>query len=379
MSLSHRERVRIALNHQEPDRVPTDLCGSTCNVVDPLYFKVKEMLGIKGDIKPYRSGKTCNYYDERVLQALDTDFRHIWLGAPKSFKAIRYDDGSFIDEWGAHMKKVGNFVEPVEPTIKEPTMDALEKHTWPDTEDVSRVDGLKERASYLYHNTDYAISAKFVSSGGFLEHGGWLRGFENWLMDLTLNEEFANALCDKILEVKLKLYEMMLREVGDYIDMVEIAEDFGTQGGLLISPNMFRKYMKPRYKKIIDRIKELAPNVKVFFHTCGSVRPIIQDFIDIGVDVLNPLQPLATGMDPGEIKSQYGDKLSFHGAVDIQEALPGTIDDVREEVNTRLRQLAKGGGYILAPTNHVQYDTPPENLISLYKFAHEYGKYPIKL
>lgn len=379
MSLSHRERVRIALNHQEPDRVPMDLCASTCNIVDPLYFKVKDMLGIKGDIKPYRSGKTCNYYDERILQALDTDFRHIWLGPPKSLKKIKYDDGSFIDEWGAHMKKIGNFVEPVEPTIKEPSMDALIKHNWPDTEDTSRVDGLKERASYLYHNTDYAISAKFVSSGGFLEHGGWLRGFENWLMDLTLNEEFANAFCDKILEIKLKLYEMMLHEVGDYIDMVEIAEDFGTQGGLLISPKMFRKYMKPRYKKLIDRIKELAPNAKVFFHTCGSVRPIIQDLIDVGVDVLNPLQPLAVGMDPGEINNLYGDKLSFHGAIDIQVALPGTIDDVREEVKTRIKQLSKGGGYILAPTNHVQDDTPPMNLITLYKFAHEYGKYPIKL
>ena len=378
MELTHRERVKLALNHEEPDRVPLDLCGGTTNMVDPVYFKVKEKLGIKEDIKPYRSGKTCTYYDERVLEALDIDFRHIRLSSPKSFTKKTLSDGSFYTEWGAIVRKEGNFVEPVEPTIKEATVEAVEKHSWPNTEDKTRMEGVVERAKHLYENTDYAISTKFIG-GGFLDYGGNLRGFENFMMDMAMNEDFVNAFMDKILEVKTKLYEMMLKEIGDYVQMVELAEDFGTQNSLFISPDMFRKYIKPRYTKLIGRIKEIAPETKVFFHTCGAIRPIIGDLEEAGVDVLNPLQPLAKGIEPGEIKEEYGSKLAFHGAIDIQESLPGDVEEVKEEVATRVKQLAKGGGYILAPTNHIQSDTPAENVVALFEYARKVGKYPIDL
>lgn len=375
MELSHRERVKLTLNHIEADRVPLDLCGSTNNIVDPLYFKVKDKLGIKGDIAPYRSGRTCSYYDERILEALDTDFRHLWLKSPKSYKRKMFSDGSYLDEWGVTMKKMDNSVEVIDYPLKDDSMDDLEKHTWPDTNDTSRVKGLKERAISLKENTDYAISAKFVSSGGFLEHGGWLRGFENFMVDMMLNKEFANALMDKVLNIKLKLYEMMLTEVGPYVDIVEMAEDFGTQSSLLISPETFREYIKPRYKEIISLIRELAPNAKISHHSCGAVSKLIPEFIDLGIDILDPIQISATGMEPEKLKDLYGKDLVFHGAIDIQRALPGSLDDVRNEVRTRIKELAKGGGYIISPTNHIQNDTPPENVIELYKFAKEIGKY----
>lgn len=373
--LTHRERVRLAINHKEADRVPMDLCGSTCNIVDPLYFKVKERLGIKGDIKPYRKGRTSTYYDERILEILDIDFRHLWLKSPKSFKTIENPDGSYIDEWGVTMKKVGDYVEVIDSPLKEADVEDIEKHSWPDISDRSRVEGLKERAEYLHKNTDYAISAKFVTSGGFLEHGGWLRGFEQFMVDMLVNEEFAKVLMDKIMETKIGLYKMMLQEVGEYVDIVELAEDFGTQSGLLISPELYRKYMKPRYKKIISTIKEYAPQAKIFFHSCGSIRDLINDLIETGVDILNPIQPHAKGMNSKELKEQFGSRVCFHGGIDIQYALPGSLEGVRREVEVRISSMAKGGGYILAPTNHVQDDTPPENLIELYRYAREYGKY----
>jgi uroporphyrinogen decarboxylase len=373
--LSHRERVRLAIDHKETDRVPMDLCGSTCNIVDPLYFKIKDYLGINGDIKPYRKGRTSTYYDERILEKLDIDFRHIWLNSPKSFKPVENSDGSYMDEWGVIFKKIGDYVEVIDFPLKNAEIQDLEKHTWPDTGDRSRVEGLKEKAEYLRRNTDYAISTKFVTSGGFLEHGGWLRGFEQFMIDMLVDEVMTNTIMDKIMDIKIELYKMMLEEVGEFIDVVEFAEDFGTQTSLLISPELYRKYMKPRYKKIIKMIKEYAPDSKIFFHSCGAVRRLISDLIDTGIEILNPIQPLAVGMNSRELKAEFGDKVCFHGGIDIQYALPGSIDDIRSEVQERIISLAKGGGYILAPTNHVQSDTSPENLIELYKYAKEFGKY----
>ena len=373
--LSHRERVLLALSHRDTDRVPTDLCGSTCNIVDPLYFRLKEKLGIVGDIPPYRRGRTSSYYDERILGALDTDFRHVSLSGAKSFAIQHAPDGSYVDDWGVTMRLYGGEVQCVSSPLRDAQSpdDVFAHKLWPDTADRSRVAGLRERAQYLAEKTDFAISAKFVTSFGFLEHGGYLRGFENFLCDLVGEEDLANAVMDKVEQVKTALYDMMLEEIGEYVDVVELAEDFGTQNSLLISRETFRKFMFPRYKRMIARIRERAPHAEIFFHTCGAVYPLIGDMIEMGVDILNPLQPLAHGMDSKKIKDEFGDKLCFHGAIDLQKAMPGSIEDVRREVERRIDALARNGGYILAPANHLQNDTPPENVIELYRYAREYS------
>lgn len=373
--LSHRERVLLALSHQDTDRVPMDLCGSTCNMVDPLYFKVRDLLGIQGDIPPYRTGRTSSYYDERILEAFDTDFRHISIKSPKGHPIVVAPDGTYTDEWGVKMRLYAGEVQCMESPLENAldADDVLAHAQWPDTTDRSRVEGLKERVQHLRRHTDYAVSAKFVTSLGFLEHGGYLRGFQNFLCDLVADEDMANAVCDRILKVKLDLYAMLLEELDGDVDIVEISEDFGTQSGLLISPETFRKYMQPRYKQIITCIRERAPKAKIFFHTCGAVFPLIPDLIDTGVDILNPLQPLASGMDSARIKETFGDRLCFHGAIDLQKAMPGTINDVRAEVERRVDALWKDGGYILAPANHLQNDTPPENVRELFRYAKEYS------
>ena len=373
--LSHRERVLLALDHQDTDRVPMDLCASTCNMVDPLYFKVRDALNIQGDIPPYRSGRTSSYYDERILNAFDIDFRHISLKSPKSHIIQIDPDGYYRDEWGVKMRLYGGEVICAESPLAdaEDVDDILAYDHWPDLTDRSRVEGLRERAQYLREKTDFAVSAKFVTSFGFLEHGGYLRGFQNWLCDLVSDPEISEAIMDKIMEVKIALYTMMLEEIGDYVDIVELSEDFGTQTSLFISRETFRKYMFPRSKKIIACIREHAPHAKIFFHTCGAVYPLIGDMIEMGVDILNPLQPLAAGMDSAKIKDNFGDKLCFHGAIDIQKAMPGSIEDVRREVETRIDALYHSGGYILAPANHLQKDTPVENVIELFRYASEYS------
>ncbi|MDO4572076.1 MAG: uroporphyrinogen decarboxylase family protein [Clostridia bacterium] len=373
--LSHRERVLLALAHQDTDRVPMDLCGSTCNIVDPLYFKVKEALGIRGDIAPCRAGRTCTYYDERVLEALDTDFRHVAIGSPKGYKLQIGPDGRYVDEWGVTLRLVDNEVQCLHSPLEEAedASEVLRYAQWPDTRDKSRVEGLKERVEYLRRHTDYAVSAKFVTSVGFLEHGGYLRGFQNFLCDLAADEDMANAICDRVMQIKLDLYNMMLEAVDGDVDVVELSEDFGAQNGLLISPATFRKYMQPRYKRIIGSIRERAPKAKIFFHTCGGVFELIPDLIDTGVDILNPLQPLAAGMDSKRIKDSYGDRLCFHGAIDLQRAMPGSLADVRAEVERRVDALYRDGGYILAPANHLQADTPPENVLELFRYAKAYS------
>lgn len=374
-TLSHRERVRLALSHQDSDRVPMDLGGSACNIVDPLYFKVRDALGIQGDIPPYRAGRTCTYYDERVLEALDTDFRHIAIGSARDHTIQMAPDGSYVDEWGVKLRLAGNEVQCLASPLEDAAdaEDVLRHTQWPNTTDTSRVNGLKERVAYLRAHTDYAITAKFVTSVGFLEHGGYLRGFQNFLCDLAADEDMANAICDKVMQIKIDLYNMMLEAVDGDVDIVEISEDFGAQNGLLISPVTYRKYMKPRYERIIRCIKERAPKAKVFFHSCGGIFELIPDLIETGVDILNPLQPLASGMDSARIKASFGDKLCFHGAIDLQRAMPGSLADVRHEVETRVDALYRDGGYILAPANHLQDDTAPGNVIELFRYAKEYS------
>ncbi|HID17814.1 TPA: hypothetical protein EYP26_05935, partial [Candidatus Bathyarchaeota archaeon] len=191
--------------------------------------------------------------------------------------------------------------------------------------------------------------------------------------------EFAEALLDKILELYIGFYDRYLSEVGDYVEMVEVGDDVGAQTGPIISPALLRKYIKPRWKKFYDFIHGKT-KARVFHHSCGSVYIFLNEFIEAGVDVLNPIQPRAAMMDIGKIKREVGDKLALHGGIDIQRILPyGTTADVENEVKRVLKAAAPGGGYVLAGAHNIQADTPPENVLAMFKSALKYGSYPIKL
>ena len=206
-----------------------------------------------------------------------------------------------------------------------------------------------------------------------------LRGTEQMLTDMVLEPEFAEALFWKIEEGLKALYLAQLDAVGEFVEWVELGDDLGTQSGPLISPATYRSLLKPVHADLIRAIKAHSPNVRIMYHTCGSIRRFLPDLIEIGVDILNPLQVAAKGMDLAAIKEQFGDRLTFLGGVDAQHVLPaGKSDDVWEEVCLRIRQLAPGGGYILAPSHNIGDDVPLDNILAFFEAWRAYGAYPVQ-
>jgi uroporphyrinogen decarboxylase len=299
----------------------------------------------------------------------------VWLFSPDKPKSVRHEDGTVTDYWGITWSAEGSY--PVYFPLKGKSEQDIMNYPWPDPRNWD-TSALKERARYLYENTDYAITAKAVFDGaGIFERCYYLRSIDEFFIDLMENEDLIFHMVEKICNIEIQLWDMYLDAVGPYVHIVQRLADLGTQKSLFISPELFRKYFKPAEERVYRFIKSKAPHVKCWFHSCGAVEPLIGDLIELGVDILNPVQPLADGMDSAGLKKKYGDRLCFHGGIDLQRALPGSKADTIAEVERRINAFAPGGGYILAPANHIQKDTPPENVLALYKHARKYGKYPI--
>lgn len=372
--LSHRERVALALNHQEPDRVPLDFMGHASLLLDDVYFALKNHLGIREDIPPFREGSTANYYDTRVLDRFDIDFRRLFLRSSPAGKLQYHPDGSYTDSWGITWRKEGIFVNTVHYPLADATIDDLETYAWPEPRRIFTIEGLREHAKHLCEKTDYALVARNPLTYGFLDRACRLRGMEQFFLDLALQPDFAHRLIQKILDVHLETYAMFLEAVGDFVMIVETGDDLGTQESLLISPEMYRTFIKPAQKRLNELICNRAPKAKIFMHNDGAIRRLLDDLIEVGVDILNPVQPSAEGMKSVTLKRDYGDRLVFHGAVD-QGPIEGTVDDVMAEVRRRIDALAPAGGYILSTCNHI-IDAPPENVVAIFKTAASYGRYP---
>lgn len=374
--MTPRERVWKALNHEEPDRVPVDLGGNSSGMTDVAYKRLVEYLGIKDDTATFTEWRTVAYFDDRVLEFLNIDIREMRLESPQGYKPKIHSDGTIENEWSMIRKNVGYYSEIVRSPLEGVTVKDLDSFSWPNPNDPGRVAGLQEKARKLSEETDCAIKLTDPMNL-FNEMSYMLRGFEQFMIDLTTNPKFVFALVEKELELLFGFYGSALEAVGKYIQIVETSDDYGTQSGPMISPSVYRKYFKKAHRKLNEFIKSKT-KAKIFLHSCGSVREFIKDFIEVGVEVLNPIQPLAKNMVPEELKKEFGKDICFHGGIDIQQVLPrGTSSDVEQEVKTKIKALAPGGGYILAPAHHIQPDTPPENVVTLYKFAHQYGQYPI--
>lgn len=370
--MTSKERVLRALNHQETDRIPMDLGGTACNMVDAEYFKVKEYLGIQGEIEPYRKGANVCYYDERILETFDIDIRRIYARQSPDYPKYG-ENGTFTNEWGLVQRDTGMYVETVKNPLDEAEIEDLEDYPWPRPQDILDIRGMKERAEALYEENQYALALRMPCNGIF-EIACWLRGMENFMVDTIADPEFAHALVDKITETQISLYSYLLDEVGAYVDIVESGDDYGSQQSLLMSPEAYREFIFPARKRLNDEIRKRAPQAKIFLHSCGAISDIIEDLIGCGVDILNPVQTAARGMDPLELKRRFGDRICFHGAVDTQKALLGNEDKVKEEVEKLIRELGKNGGYILSSCNHIQADVPAENVKQMFVCAKEYKK-----
>lgn len=381
-TLTSRERVRIALNHQEPDRVPIDVTYTS-----KPYIDVRHELGLPvQDVRP--DVWDIVWPTQDAVEALGVDV--IWTGlrGGSVTKKFSFDLDEYVTEYGVLFRKVrrpdGEWqFEMREHPITSPSMDELEKFAWPDPNDPARYAGVEEYVKHLYESTDLAICARM--GGNIWELGNYLTGQEQWLMYVALNPDFCVALMQRAAEIQKVMYREGIKRMGKYVSLIRLGgEDFGTQGGLLISPKMFRSMVKPILKDVYLSIKEWLADIgnydcKLLFHSCGGIEPLIEDFIEMGVDVLDPVQTRAKKMNALYLKQTYGDRLSFHGGIDTQGVMPfGTVEDVIEETKRKLESFAPGGGYILCPTHNVQGDVPGKHVIAMVQTGLEYGRYPIQ-
>jgi len=376
--ISSRERVLAALSHEEPDRVPFDLGGLVTTIQKTPYASLKKYLEIKSDTKVIVRENVDP--PAELLDRFSIDTRYIRLKPPKNWKFILEPDNSYVDEWGVRWQKPKGslYWDPVYSPLKNATLDDLDNYPWPDPDDPGRFEGLKEEAKKLHNTTDFAIVADTVGWGIFEFAWVALRG-PGFLTDLIMDKSFATALLDKMTEIYLRLYRNYLDAVGEYIDVIMVMDDLGGQNGPLISLEMYRELIKPIHKRQWKFIKENT-DARLFLHSCGSVIQFIPDLIELGVDILNPVQVSAKGMNTSVLKSRFGDKITFWGGIDTQQILPmGSADDVELEVKRRIADLAPGGGYVLTAVHNIQAGVKPENIVAMYDSGLKYGKYPLNL
>ena len=389
--MNGRERLLVSLNHQEPDRVPYDL-GSTqvTGIHEVAYRAVRASLGlpaaeptlcddVQGLALPDRDLLDAVGVDTRGLFPLNSHNDNVNARIRREPRGEGEEVEAFVDEWGITQNRPypdGLYFtavkHPLEGSI---TLDDVKRHPWPDTGDPRRIAGLRELAEG-YRAEGRAVVIKGVLAGIF-EMAQRVRGMANLMMDMASDEALAGALLDKMLELKLQFWEMALPQLADVVDVVSEADDYGTQVSQLISPRMFRRLMKPRLAILFSRIHELAPDAKIFFHSCGNVRPLLPDFIEIGVDILNPVHVRATGMEPVALKRDFGKEIVFWGGgVDTQDVLPhATPQEVKDDVRRNIEALAPGGGFVFNTVHNIQADVPPENIIAMWDALREYGVY----
>jgi len=368
MPYTHRDRVLATLHHELPDRTPIDLMGNATMLLDQTYLRLRDFLGLT-PIPPVRSGTSANYYDERILDYFDIDFRRLFLRRSPRNQVAYHDDGSFTDAWGIRFKESGIFVNALEHPLADATTVAdVERYPWPGASDLFTAEGLAEQARRMYEETDFALVARNPMAPGFLDRGCYLMGMANFMMLMGTEPEVADCIIAHILDIYKGVYAMFLAEVGPYVQMVEVADDLGGQQNLLISPAMYRRFIKPAERELYGLIHELAPNAFIFHHTDGNVFKILPDLIEVGVEVLNPVQTSAREMEAQRLKEAFGDRLTFHGAIEKMESSREVLID---EVRQRIDALGANGGYVLASCNHM-IDVAPENIVAMFETARAY-------
>jgi uroporphyrinogen decarboxylase len=343
-----RTRVETALQHMIPDRCPLQV-----SFTPEFAQRLRKSMGLVGEAEhnPHGGGNT---YDLEL--ALGADMLLTSVGWANSYYQT---EDTYVDEWGIGWRSVnyqtrfgqGRYTE----IFDHPLADD-EKVISYDAPDPNRPELFKDAADVIQkYKEDYWIVGVTVTT--IFECAWALRGLDQLLVDFLVDPDLAEAVLDIPYKYHLTAAKRLV-ELG--VDMVWLGDDVGTQSSMLMSPDVWRRFLKPRMANLVASLKRINPRVKVAYHSDGNIYAIIPDLIEIGVDVLNPIQPAC--MDPVLLKEQYGDKLCFWGSIDVQRTLPfGTPLDVRQEVITRIETLGKGGGFILAPTHHVQLDTPLAN------------------
>lgn len=382
-----RERVLTSLDHQEPDHVPLDIGGTDVtgiNIHAYRDFLAKLNLPIPSHIPIMDTVQQLAEIDEEVLRHLGAHCRPIFPNPPSHWEQEIHEEEDhhwFVDEWGIKWqksKKGGIYFDIVEHPLADASLEDIINHPWPDPQDPHRWKGIIQEARQLHEAGEHAVVLSGITGGGPMEVASWLHGFENFFVNLLSDPpEKTDALLDKVLEIKLGFWETVLPKIGDYVDVISESEDLGMQDRLLISPTAFRQHIKPRLRQLIQGIKKSAQDVKVMLHSDGAIVEVLPDLIEIGVDILNPVQVSAKGMgDTAFLKREFGGSLVFWGGIDTQKVLAfQTPEQVKEEVKRRMDDLAPGGGFVMASVHNIQYNTPPENIVAMWDAWKEHGSY----
>lgn len=412
--MNSRERLKLALNHKEADRIPIDLGGFRDSGISTIaYNRLRKKLGIKDSLaRMYDFIMQLAYPEQEVLDLfhIDTidagrgflkseDFWRQWILNDDSKCLIpRYLNIEINSDSTVLLKNKDDLVLGKKPKDSlyvdiaycvygnldkipsEINSDDISKNMWgiPTPEwsgNIHNEEGFKsftDNIKNLYENTERAI---ILHIGGALVRGMDLRGMENFLCDLYLDKKGVNRLFDKFLDEYLTTLDIVIKGVGEYVDVLVFGDDMGTQIGPLMSPVIFWELFKPRYKKMFDFVHDMS-SCKVLFHSCGSVYEFIPDFIDMGVDILNPVQTNAANMDPKRLKSEFGRNLTFWGGGCETKILTlGTPREIKEDVKKRIDIFSAGGGFVFNQIHNILANVPPENIIAMFEAASENGFY----
>ncbi|RLI23641.1 methyltransferase [Candidatus Bathyarchaeota archaeon] len=406
--VNSRDRVTITLKHEEPDRIPIDLGSMPSTGITALaYVRLKRYLGLKGGkVRVYDVGQQLAEPEEEILNLFHVDVIDLrrslkpcgpdlsrwkkWVlpdgttcEIPSWFNpepngyggwVVKNSEGRIIMKMPKNSFYFDSIYHPLE---KAKSQVDIHDYDWdsykiPD----SLIEIIRRKAEFLYKNTDYAIMA--YGAGSVHEWGQSLRGWSNWLVDLTLRKSIASAMLDHMVDILLHNLSKYLDAVKDYVQIIGFGDDLGVQTGPQISPRVYREMLKPYHEQLFHYVKQHS-KLFVFLHSCGSIYKLIPDLIDAGVDVLNPVQISAKDMKPERLKREFGEQLSFWGGgVDTQHVLPfSSPSDVALNVRRNISVFAPGGGYVFNQVHNIQAKVPPENIVAMFKTAYKYGKYPL--
>ena len=376
--MSRRSDFQRILNHQEPERLIIDFGGCPQSTMDGnSMYTLMDYLGYDRPANPerLRYGKTRRL-DERILKRFDIDVRSVGeIFMPKNSQYQIVSPNEYIDEWGIRRVWTGLYWDQINYPLKGATIEDLDKFQWPDPTsiDMNLVEEYARQAKHLYEDTDYIVCAEHPVYGVF-ELGCWMCGFDDFLLKMGIEPEFCMKFFEKIWEYQKKVIEIYYTALGKYIHYTTSGDDFATQSSLFVSVEMWAEMIKPFFKKRIEYTKQFT-DAAFLHHSCGSVFPLIGELIDSGVDILNPIQPKAAYMNPENLKSNWGDKIVFHGGLDTQEVLPfGTKETVEKTVKETIDIMNRNGGYIFAAAHNIQEDVPPQNLVYMLDAARNYRK-----
>ncbi len=377
--MTRRERVLTALRREAPDRVPVDIGGTLASTLNiHIYRRLMAHLGYDGHAPVAYVSRRSNAVlpDEQLLKRLDVDCRAVVLGDPDARPERELPDGSIYDEWGVTWRHVGegqHFINRDGPFHGVEADAALvDKFQWPDPADAGRFRSLRSQAQTHRAASDAAVI--LILGTGPVHQLQFMRGYAAALEDLIAAPEFVRAFMQRHADFWTRMATEALRAVGDLVDLAMFGDDLGTQQGLVMSPALYRRLVKPAHAKMVEAVKAFGK--PVLFHTCGSVKALMADFIEIGLDAVHPVQVSAREMDTAILKRDFGAHIGFWGAIDTQRVLPrGTPEEVREEVRRRIADLAPGGGYVLGAVHNIQAEVPPENILAMVNAAREFGRY----